>query len=382
MIKRRFFAVFSTLIVGVSYGVAAYAAPAIETLAKQAIVVDVETDTVLLNKNAFEPMYPASMTKMMTAHVVFDYLKSGKLQKEDVFPVSEKAWRMGGSKMFVHVDTHVKIDDLLKGIVIQSGNDACVVVAEGIAGSEEQFADLMNRYAKELGMNKTHFKNATGWPDPEHVTSPYDLYLLAKDTIINHPDYYPYYAMGEFTYSGIRQPNRNLLLNRGIGVDGLKTGHTEDAGYGITVSGVNPEDGRRIIVVVNGMDSEKARADESERLLMFAYRSFENKTLWEAGQEVADADVWFGDTPAVPMVTAEQVRLTLPKGDRENIKISVKYNGPIPAPVAKGQEIGTLTVQVANRDPQVISLLAGADVAKLSGFSRIAPALRHYMSPN
>lgn len=381
MIKRRLVAIAATWIVGVSQGVA-YAAPAIETLAKQAIVVDIETDSVLLNKNGFEPMYPASMTKMMTAHVVFDYLKAGKLQKDDVFQVSEQAWRMGGSKMFVHVNDRVKVDDLLKGIVIQSGNDACVVVAEGISGSEEQFADLMNRYAKELGMTKTHFKNSTGWPDPEHVTSPYDLYLLAKDTIVNHPEYYPYYAMKEFTYSGINQPNRNLLLNRGLGVDGLKTGHTEEAGYGITISGVNPEDGRRIIVVINGMDSEKSRADEAERLLIYAYRNFENKTLWEEGQEVADADVWFGDTPAVPMVTAKKVRLLLPKNSQENIKITAKYNGPIAAPVTKGQEIGTLTVQVADRDPQVVPLLAGADVAKLTGVKRIAPALRYYMTPN
>lgn len=376
--KKRLLATFSAFMLACS---ACGSALAMETIAKQAIVVDVETNTVLLDKNAREPMYPASMTKMMTAHVLFDYLKKGKLKREDVFPVSEKAWRMGGSKMFVQVGDRVDIDNLLKGIVIQSGNDACIVVAEGISASEEQFAELMNRYAEELGMKQTHFKNSTGWPDDEHVTTPYDLFLLARDTIVNYPEYYPYYAMKEFTYSSIRQPNRNLLLDIGLGVDGLKTGHTEAAGYGITVSGVNPEDGRRIILVINGLNSEKERAEEAERLLLYAYRSFENKTIWEAGAEVAQAEVWFGAAPTVPLMTAEPVRLTLPKGKKADIRMTVKYQGPIPAPVTKGQEVGTAVIEVAGREPQVVKLLAGQDVVPLTGFSRIAPAIRHYLSP-
>lgn len=360
---------------------AALAAPGIETKAQQAIVVDVETDTVLFEKNAYEAMYPASMTKMMTAHVLFDYLKSGKLKLDDTFPVSETAWRKGGSKMFVGVNTRVSIEDLLKGIIIQSGNDACIVVAEGISGSEEQFAEVMNGYAEELGMEQSHFRNATGWPDEEHVTSPHDLYLLAKSTIVDHPEYYALYAQKEYTYSGIRQPNRNLLLNGGLGVDGLKTGHTEAAGYGITISGVNPEDGRRIIVVVNGLDSEKARADEAERLLIYAYRSFENKTVWEEGEEVTKADVWFGEQSTVPLVVADGVRLTLPKGDYDGIKLTVKYNGPIAAPVAKGQEAGQVIVHVPGREAQAIPLVTGADVDRLSAPARIAPALKHYLAP-
>lgn len=376
--KKRLLATFSAFMLACS---ACGTALAMETIAKQAIVVDVETNTVLFDKNAREPMYPASMTKMMTAHVLFDYLKKGKLKLEDTFPVSEKAWRMGGSKMFVQVGDRVDIDNLLKGIVIQSGNDACIVVAEGISASEEQFAELMNRYAEELGMKQTHFKNSTGWPDDEHVTSPYDLYLLARDSVVNYPEYYPYYAMKEFVYSNIRQPNRNLLLHLGLGVDGLKTGHTEAAGYGITVSGVNPEDGRRIILVINGLNSEKERADEAERLLLYAYRSFENKTIWEADAEVAQAEVWFGASPTVPLVTAEPVRLTLPKAKKADIRMTVKYQGPIPAPVTKGQEIGTAVIEVAGREPQVVKLLAGQDVAPLTGFNRVAPAIRHYLSP-
>lgn len=380
MNSQRFVGILSLIFVGLWHSIAMAATP-IETKAQQAIVVDVETGTVLLSKNAYEPMYPASMTKMMTAHVLFDYLKSGKLKPEDTFPVSEKAWRKGGSKMFVKVNTRVSIEDLLKGIIIQSGNDACIVAAEGVSGSEEQFAGLMNDYAKELGMKNTHFKNATGWPDEEHVTSPYDLYLLAKDTIVNYPEYYALYAQKEFTYSGIRQPNRNLLLDNGIGVDGLKTGHTEAAGYGITISGVNPEDGRRIIVVVNGLNSEKERADESERLLIYAYRNFENKTVWQAGEEVVAGDVWFGEQSTVPLVTAQDVRLSLPKGDYDGVTMSVKYNGPIAAPVAKGQEVGQVVVSVPGRDAQTIPLLTGADVAKLSAPARIVPAIKHYLAP-
>lgn len=226
MIKRWVFTVLAACIASAWGTVSLAAMPAIETKAKQAVVVDVETDTVLLSKDAFTPMYPASMTKIMTAHILFDHLKEGRLSPDDTFSVSEKAWRKGGSKMFVKVNTDVTVSDLLRGIIVQSGNDACIVVAEGISGTEEQFAELMNRKAKEMGMENTHFKNSTGWPDDEHVMSPHDLYLLANNTITNHPEYYPIYSEKSFTYSGITQPNRNLLLGEN-GVDGLKTGHTE-----------------------------------------------------------------------------------------------------------------------------------------------------------
>lgn len=381
MFKQGRAAFYAMLLMG-SVAMPAYGAPAIETTAKQAIVADVETGTVLYNKNGFEKMFPASMTKMMTAHVVFDYLKAGKFKPEDTFPVSEKAWRMQGSKMFVHVNDRVSIDDLLKGIVIQSGNDACLVVAEGISGSEEAFAALMNHYAKELGMEQTHFKNSTGWPDDEHVTSPYDLYLLARDTIVNFAEFYPLYAELSYTYNNIPQPNRNLLLTRGLGVDGLKTGHTEAAGYGITISGVNKDDGRRLIVVVNGLTSEKERATEAERLLIYGYRNFENKTVYAAGTEVTRADVWFGAAESVPLVAAKDVRLTLAKTGNEALKFTVKYNGPVQAPVTKGQEIGTLTVTADGREAQAIPLVAGEDVAALSGFGRIGPALQYYLGGN
>lgn len=359
---------------------ATLAAP-IETIAKQAVVADVETGTVLLNKAAHEPMFPASMTKMMTAHILFEHLKTGKLKLDDTLPVSEEAWRKGGSKMFVRVNERVAVEDLLRGIVIQSGNDACIVVAEGISGSEAQFANLMNRTARELGMTNSHFKNSTGWPDDEHVASPYDLYLLAQDTIVNYPEYYPYYAEKEYIYNGITQPNRNLLLYRNVGVDGLKTGHTEAAGYGITVSGVNPDDGRRIIVVVNGLSSEKERADEAERLLVYAYRNFENKTLWQAGEPVTEAGVWFGEKAKVSLVAGKDIRMTIPQNDRDSIRITVHYTGPIPAPVQEGVEVGKLTVEIPGQAAKEIPLMTGEAVERLSAFSRIVPALQYYFVP-
>lgn len=378
MIKRWVFTVLAACIASAWGTVSLAAMPAIETKAKQAVVVDVETDTVLLSKDAFTPMYPASMTKIMTAHILFDHLKEGRLSPDDTFSVSEKAWRKGGSKMFVKVNTDVTVSDLLRGIIVQSGNDACIVVAEGISGTEEQFAELMNRKAKEMGMENTHFKNSTGWPDDEHVMSPHDLYLLANNTITNHPEYYPIYSEKSFTYSGITQPNRNLLLGEN-GVDGLKTGHTEAAGYGITISGVNEADGRRIIVVVNGLGSERERADEAEKLLQWAYRNFENKTLWQAGEKVATANVWFGTEREVPLVTAQTIRLNLPKGAKDSVELTATFMEPLPAPLEAGQEVGQLNVQVPGRELQSYPLLAGGGVEKLSGAARIAPALRYYI---
>lgn len=374
---RAFYACLLSLLL-VS-GQATAAAP-IETKAKQAVVADVETGAVLFSLNAYEPMFPASMTKMMTAHILFDYLKNGKLKMTDTFIVSENAWRMQGSKMFVHVGDAVPIEDLMRGIIIQSGNDACIVVAEGIAGSEEAFAAMMNAEAEKIGMKNSHFKNSTGMPDEEHIMSPYDLYLLARDTIRRYPDFYKYYAEKEFTYNEIKQPNRNLLLDRDIGVDGLKTGHTEASGFGITISGVNKEDGRRLVVVVNGLTSDKERADEAERLLIYGYRNFENRKVFAAGQEVAQGEVWFGQNPTVPLVAKQDVLLTLPKaGAKANIKLTVKYNGPIASPVVKGTEVGTITVLAEGQEAQTVPLLAGADVGALKGAGRIVPAIRHYL---
>ncbi len=310
------------------------AVPAIEVNAKQVIVVEYGTGAVLLNKDADTVMFPASMTKMMTTYLLFERLKNGSLSLEDTFGVSETAWRKGGSKMFVKVGDRVKVEDLIRGIVVQSGNDATIVVAEGISGSEEGFAELMTEKARDLGMRETTFRNASGWPDPEHVTSARDLAILAERTIQDFPDYYHYYSEKSFKYNNIKQANRNPMLYKDIGADGLKTGHTEASGYGLTASAVRG--GRRIVVVANGFQSVKARAAGGARLIDWGFRTWNNYTLFEGGEKVIDASVWLGDQQSVPVVIEKPLVITIPRKSRRKLKVAVSYNEPIAAPVAAG----------------------------------------------
>ncbi len=344
----------------------AMAASAIETPAKQAIVIDHETGTVLLDKNAQERMPTSSMSKVMSIIVIFDALKAGHIKLDDTLLVSEKAWRKGGSKMFVEVDKRVKVEDLIRGVIIQSGNDATIVLAEGVAGSEDAFADLLNKKAKELGMTNSHFKNASGWPDPDHYSTAEDLAILARALINDYPDRYGYYSEKEFTYSEITQANRNPLLYRNIGADGIKTGHTDAGGYGLIGSGIR--DGRRVIVVVNGLESSKDRAQESSKLMEWGLQSFANKTIFSAGQTIEHAAVVLGKDTQVPLVLAESLRVTLPKMMADNWAMRVQYNGPLVAPVKKGQEVGILEIEVPGSEKIQRPLLAGADVEELGFF--------------
>ena len=264
----------SSVLALVAFGVlASQPARAYETSAGQAILVDANTGTVLFEKNADEITFPSSMTKLMTIYLVFAHLADGSLHLDDELPVSEKAWRMQGSKMFVEVGTSVRVEDLLRGVVVQSGNDATVVLAEGLAGSEEAFAVEMTEMAQELGMTNSVFRNASGWPDPDHVSSARDLAILAQRTIEDFPQYYHYYAEEVFVWHDIEQHNRNPLLYNTPGADGLKTGHTEAAGYGLTASA--ERDGRRLILVVNGLASTQERASEGQRLIEYGFREFE-----------------------------------------------------------------------------------------------------------
>ncbi|MCB2081873.1 MAG: D-alanyl-D-alanine carboxypeptidase, partial [Rickettsiales bacterium] len=315
-----------------------------ETQAEYAVLLDYNTGTTLLAKNAETPVGPSSMSKLMTVYLVFEALKNGTLHLEDTLPVSEKAWRMGGSKMFVGLGTDVKVEDLLRGVIIQSGNDACIVLAEGLAGSEGAFAEAMNNKAEQLSMTQSHFVNATGWPDEEHVMSVRDLAILARHLISDFPEYYHYFAEPEFKYNNIKQYNRNTLINRGIGADGLKTGHTEAAGYGLVSSA--EKDGRRLILVVNGLGSMKERISESERLLRYGFNSFKEKTLFRQDTEITDARVWMGKEGRVPLVLAEEVRLLVSRVGKglDGFKAHVEYEGPVPAPIKHGQEIGKLVV--------------------------------------
>ncbi|MFC6856761.1 D-alanyl-D-alanine carboxypeptidase family protein [Marivibrio halodurans] len=346
-----------------------------ETSARQALMVDLETDTELLSVNADQRMYPASMTKLMTAFLVFERLQNGTLSLDDTFPVSEKAWRKGGSKMFVEVGERVKIEDLLRGIIIQSGNDATIVVAEGVAGTEEAFAREMTAKARELGMENTQFKNASGWPDPQHYTTARDLVTLAEALIERFPEYYHLYSQTEFTYANITQQNRNPLLYRNIGADGLKTGFTDDSGYGLTASAVR--NGRRLLLVVNGLDSTGDRAKEAERLIDWGFREFGTYGLFKAGEVVNDIPVWLGRQGTIPAIIDQDVAVTLRRKKRDEMKVTLVGTQPLEAPIEAGQTVGEVRITAPGLDTITVPVKAARAVEKLGAFGRIQAALQY-----
>ena len=344
--------------------------PGIDTQAAHAIIVEVETGAVLLDKGADEHMPPASMSKMMTAYVVFGMLKDGKAKLTDELPVSEDAWRTSGSKMFVPLGGRISISDLLRGMIVQSGNDACVVLAQGLAGSVEAFVDLMNQKAKEIGLKDSHFANVDGLPDPNHWMTARDLATLAIRTIKDFPEYYKIYSEMDFTFNNIKQGNRNPLLYKNMGADGLKTGHTEEAGYSLTGSIVRGE--RRIIIVLGGLPTMKSRAEESERLADWAYREFNDYHLFAAGDKVEDAQVWLGNDARVPLTVGKDLVVTLSRNARKNMQVSVQYDSPIPAPVQKGETIGKIVVAAPDTPQQETPLVAAADVPRMDAMGRVA----------
>lgn len=373
-----FFTTFlRTLTISALFVGAAGAAHAVDTPAKQALVYDFETGTVLLSKNADEQMPPSSMSKLMTVLMVFDRLKEGSLSLDDTFGVSKKAWQMGGSKMFVLVDNEVRVEDLLRGIIIQSGNDACVVVAEGLSGTEEEFADAMNLRAKELGLKDSHFTNATGWPDPNHYVTARDLGRLAHHLIEDYPDHYHYFGEKEFTWADITQPNRNPLLYRDLGADGLKTGHTEAAGYGLVGSAKQGD--RRVILVVNGLTSVRERSRESARLIEWAFREFKNVDMFSAGEKVVDANVWLGSKPTVPLVLAQDLKLTLSRQAQRKMKVTARYDEPIAAPFDAGTQVGELVITGPDMEEVTVPLLAGETIGQLGAFGRIKAAIGYLL---
>ncbi len=337
--------------------------------ARQALIVDFATGAVLLEKNADQQMPPSSMSKLMTMYVVFEKLKAGQLQLDQMLPVSERAWRMGGSKMFVELGSQIKVEDLIRGVIVQSGNDACIVLAEAISGSEQQFADLLNETGRRIGLQNSNFRNSTGWPDPEHRTTARDLSILARRLIQDFPDFYAYYNERSFRFNNIAQENRNPLLARVAGADGLKTGHTEEAGYGLTGSAVRGD--RRVILVVNGLPSMRARAEESERLMEWAFREFEAVVLFRAQDTIEDVPVYLGERNRVPMVGGRDLVLTLPRQWRRNMQVRLRYEAPLTAPVARGQTIGTMVVSGQGVPQMEVPLMAGADVERLGIVSRI-----------
>jgi len=356
------------------------AMPTIDTTAQYAYAIDFNTGAVLLDKNGDVRIGPASLSKMMTAYVVFDYLKKGQAKMDDLLPVSEKAWakhKTDESNMFVPLGGRVSIRDLIRGMIIVSGNDACVVLAEGLAGSTDAFVAQMNATAKKLGLTHTHFADVDGLPDPEEYTTVHDLTMLAEHLIADFPEHYHYEAEKEFTYNNIKQGNRNPLLYKDLGVDGIKTGHTEAAGYSLAASALRS--GRRVIVVLAGMKSMQERSNEGQKVLEWTYRAFNDYTIVKAGDPVDNAPVWLGEESKVPATTAKDIVVTLPRGDRRAAKVTAVYDGEVKAPVTKGEPVGKLEVTAPTMKPIEVPLIAAQPVAQLNPLGRVAAAAGYFL---
>jgi D-alanyl-D-alanine carboxypeptidase (penicillin-binding protein 5/6) len=316
------------------------------------------------------------MSKLMTAYMVFDRLKNGRLRLDEEVVVSERAWKMGGSQMFLKVGDRVKVEDLIRGVIIQSGNDACVTLAEAIAGSEEEFVRQMNEKAQELGLSGSSFANSTGLDAPGHLMTVRDLATLARRIISDFPDYFAYYSEREFEYAGIKQPNRNPLLHAGLpGVDGMKTGFTDGAGYGLVATAQRDE--RRIISVMAGLQSAGQRRTEGERLLEYGFREFQEYRLFAPGAEVASAGVWLGTVPTVPLTVTDTVALTLAHDVRKDLVVKLAFDSPISAPVAKGQVIGRIEVTAPGAAPLTAPLVAAVDVPRTGLLGRATGAISY-----
>ena len=338
--------------------------------AKSWILIDANTGRVIVEENADLQLPPASLTKMMSSYVVAGEMAGGKFTKADKVPISVTAWKMGGSKMFVREGTEVSLGDLLKGIIIQSGNDATVAVAEYLAGSESAFADVMNQQAVLLGMSSSYFVNATGWPAEGHITTARDLSLLAQALIIEHPDHYALYSEKYYEYNGIKQPNRNRLLWRDKSVDGMKTGHTEEAGYCLVASA--ERNGMRLISVVMGTRSEEARAQESQKLLTYGFRYYESSKVFGAGDVLqANNRVWFGEEDSVDLVLADDVFLTFPRGARAQLESNIHVDATLEAPLTQQQELGRLVVTYKGEVLADKKLVAAQPIAEAGFFSRL-----------
>lgn len=357
-------------------------AEAIETKARNAIVMDYTTGQYLFTKDHQKMVPPASMSKLMTVYMVFDKLKDGSLSLDDTFTVSENAWRKGGaasggSTMFLKIGQKVRVEDLIKGILIQSGNDACIVVAENISGSEEDFAHQMTIKAKRMGLNNSSFVNSTGLPDPDQKMSVEDLAKLAKIIMDEFPEFFHLFSEKYFTYNGIRQGNRNPLLYSMSNADGMKTGHTEEAGFSLTATAKNGD--RRLIEVMTGMKSNKERSEEAERLMSWGFREFSNYTIFQAGQKIAEVPVWFGDEKKVDLVVGESVIKTIPKNKVLETKLVAVYDKPVKAPVKKGEQLGVVRVEIPGMQTTEVLLLASADIKKLGFFGKIGENLKYLL---
>ena len=361
-----------SLILSISILFFAFNSNAIESIAKTALLIDLSTGEVLLDKNSDEKTYPSSMTKIMTALMAFEKIKDGTLSMDQEFLISKKAWKMGGSKMFIEVDKKVKVSDLLLGVVVQSGNDASIAIAEGISGSEETFAIEMNNLGKKIGLNNTNFTNSSGWPNDNHYTTAKDLAKVAQYTLNEHPEFYKMYAITEFTYSGIKQDNRNPLLYSFEGADGFKTGHTQAAGYGLV--GSAERGGRRLLLVLNGLETSRSRAQESLRLMDWGFNNFQLVDFYKQGEFVIEASTWLGKQEKVKLSSQQDISVSIPKTHISDMKVEVLVEEPIPTPISINDQVGLVQISYADKKLQY-PLLASENIEQKGFFSRITSAL-------
>ena len=370
------------LAMGVSVLAMSKTANAFETKAKNAILMDYETGAYLFTKNHQDMIAPASMSKLMTVYVLLSKIKDGEVSLDDKYTVSENAWRKGGaasggSTMFLKIGQEVRVEDLLKGILIQSGNDACIVVAENLAGSEEEFASMMNETAEKIGLENAHFVNATGLPHPEHKISVEDLAILARHIIKEFPEYYHLFSEKEFTYNGIRQGNRNPLLYSLKGADGLKTGHTSEAGFCLTGTAVRND--RRLSEVMTGLESNKQRSEETESLMTWGFANFDNYKFFTKNQIMAEVPVWYGTSKSVAAVVPEEVIKTIKKSGKSKYGAKMIYDEPLKAPILQGDKIGELFITYNDEIVDKIPLVAKDNVAKIGPFSRFLENLKYFV---
>jgi D-alanyl-D-alanine carboxypeptidase (penicillin-binding protein 5/6) len=385
---RRHFLTLISLTALVAAPLAMGTAPAqaeIQTSAEHALLMDANTGQVLWQKDGLVPMPPASMSKLMTLELLFQRLKDGRIKLTDTLPVSERAWRTQGSKMFVELGSRIAVEDLIRGIVIQSGNDACIVVAEGLGGTVEGFVDLMNKRAKELHLDQSHFVNPDGLPDPDgQLMSALDLAKLARHLIRDYPQYYHYFSETSFKWHGINQPNRDLVLGQLPGADGLKTGHTDAAGYGITISAMR--NGERLILVLNGLRYPQyhndyfpniKRAEEAGRVMDMAFREFRHYTITNANQVVGQAAVMGGAQPTVPVTPKDAIAVTMQVDSHNGLKTEVKPDPNLTAPIAQGQKVGTMAITAPDFPTMNVPVYAAQNVGRASIFARAWSAVFH-----
>ncbi|MFI2811740.1 D-alanyl-D-alanine carboxypeptidase family protein [Microbulbifer sp. YPW16] len=377
MLKRLFASLLLTLTTGVAVAEQPLIPAPPQLAATAYLLVDAHTGQVLVEHNADKQVPPASLTKMMTAYIVSEEIEKGSIKETDLVPISEKAWKKGGSKMFVKVGDKVPVIDLLRGVIIQSGNDASIALAEYVSGSEEVFAEVMNQQAELLGMRDTSFKNATGWPAEGHMTTARDLATLARALINDHPEHYQIYSEKYFSYAGINQPNRNRLLWRDNAVDGIKTGHTEAAGFCLVASA--QKRGMRLISVVLGTDSDDKRAAESQKLLAYGFRYYQTHKVYSADDVLQSERVWGGKEPQVGIAVEKDVFVTIPRGGEESIKADLIIDGELEAPIKKGQQLGKVVVTLDGETVADVRAVAAEEVEQAGFFKRMWDALKRFV---